>query len=83
MKAHTVTHKPNQKKKKPKTLGQMNDKELQTLINIMEYNRIKLPKSAHPLIFGIWEQYTKRIVFVRDLLNTRKSMVKKDEPNKN
>lgn len=71
--------KPPRKERKKKTLVQRSDKELQELINQMEFNRMKLPKSPHPRIMDLWEQYTKRIVFVRDLLNSRKSMVKKDD----
>jgi len=63
--------KPQQKKKK--TLDQMSDKELQDIINQMEYNRIQLPHVSHPNIIKVWEQYTTRINFVRDLLNSRQS----------
>ena len=58
----------------------MTDKELQELINQMEYNRMILPKANNLNILRIWEQYTKRIIFVRDLLNTRKNTVKKAGP---
>ena len=74
---HSKRNPPKEAKKK--TLAQMSDKELQALINQMEYNRIKLPKSAHPNIFRVWEQYTQRINFVTDLLNARKNVAKKDE----
>ena len=66
-------HKPESKpqKEKKKTLAQMTDKELQDLINQMEYNRIQLPNGSHPNILRVWDQYTTRINFVRDLLNSR------------
>ena len=68
-------HKPESKpqKEKKKTLSDMSDKELQDLINQMEYSRIQLPNGSHPNILRVWDQYTIRINFVRDFINTRKS----------
>lgn len=72
-------HQNNQSlpKKKPKTLNQMSEKELQDLIYKMEYSILKLPKFPNPRIIDIHDMYIKRIALVRDLINSRKSMVKK------
>lgn len=83
MKAQAVVPKPDQKKKEKKTLAQMSDEELQTMIHEMEYNRIKLPKSPDPRMVDLRERYTKRIVFLYNMLDSRKNRVKKDEPKKN
>lgn len=79
---HTITPKPEQKKTKAKTLAQTSDEELQDMIYRLEYDRIKLPHFPNIRIINLRESYTKRIVFLRRMLDTRKSMVKKDEPDK-
>lgn len=60
-----------------KTLSDMTNVEIQDLINQLEYRRLNFPKSTNLRMIDMYEQYTKRITFLRSFLDSRKNGGKK------
>lgn len=64
---------------KQKTLQEMTNDEIKDLINQLVYRRLTFPNSPNLRMIDMREQYTERIKFLRDFLNSRKNKEPENE----